>query len=83
MRGLKWCNSTNCRFKYVHRDENSAVSIEQIYHWKATDTPLPASYTEPYLKNKEKDSRDLAGNSSIRLVSVMEVGGTKRTLSHL
>ena len=78
LRGLKWCDSTKCKFKYVNRDQNASKNILDKYHWFAqgANSELPVAFTEPY-KPDPRDERNF-----IRLVSVVEGSKIIRSFGH-
>jgi hypothetical protein len=58
IRGLKWCQSTNC-FKFINRDLNAANNIRDKFHWFANNEEIPPIFTRvgarsmPLPKGKE------------------------------
>ena len=79
VRGLKWCDSTNCKFKYVNRDKNASSNILDKYHWFAQEAnaDMPLAFSEPYKPDAGDES------NFIRLVSVVKGSKFIRTFGHL
>lgn len=53
IRGLKWCSSTDCKFKFVHRDRNAALNILDRYYYEKTNT-VPAIFRRNALRLDKK-----------------------------
>ena len=64
LRGLKWCRSTNCSFKYVNRDKNAAINILQKYHALRQNQDYPNNLIQEQII-------DTGNTNNIRLVSVI------------